>query len=127
MLFNTALGRKLNLFIIISFFLFNHCTGTYYGVPGSAVYSRSEAVARLNKALVLKTAACGANDKNTSAVYAVISQSASKTLDGAYYTKKDIDACEKYIYVSGCSTYFIPCKVSSKEFLESGPYFQGGF
>lgn len=127
MLFNSPVIRKRNLFIIISFFLFSHCTGTYYGVSGSAVYSRNEAVAKLNKALVLKTAACGANEKNSSAVYAVISQSASKTLDGAYYTKKDIDACEKYIYFSGCSTYYIPCKVSSKEFLESGPYFQGGF
>ncbi|HNH11458.1 MAG TPA: hypothetical protein PK683_23360, partial [Leptospiraceae bacterium] len=87
MLFNLPPRQKLNLSIIISFFLFNYCTGTYYGVSGSAVYSRNEAVAKLNKALLLKTAACGANEKNSSAVYAVISQSASKTLDGAYYTK----------------------------------------
>lgn len=86
------------LFIILS--LSQNCTGVYYGIDGPNVMDRNEAVAKLNRALFLKSAECGFDEKNVSLLLNNYTVNPRKVLDGAYYARKDVEACEKRILLS---------------------------
>ncbi|MDX1961142.1 MAG: hypothetical protein SFU98_21410 [Leptospiraceae bacterium] len=103
------------------------CTGTYYGLGGSEVINRSSAVQALNLATILKATTCKLDSKTANQIVLNFVQNQRKVLDGAYYTKKDVKNCVNAIYLASCSNFYAPCRISPKEFLESGPYFQGGF
>lgn len=109
------------------------CTNTDYGIPGPNVISRDEAVGELNNALSVKVASCGANSGNIILLSRVMSQHPRKVLDGAYYAKKDINACKNQIYFSSCSSLlpssfpYPPCNLSPKGVTDGGGFLQGGF
>jgi small lipoprotein (TIGR04452 family) len=121
------ISRFIKYISINIFLLFANCTGTYYGIDGPDVIEREEAVAKINTALFLKSAACGFNEKNTLLLLNNYSVSPRKVLDGKYYSTKDIDACVNNINLGSCESYLIPCRISPKGFLDGGGIFQGGF
>lgn len=116
------------IFFIFSYLVFfSNCTGVYYGIDGPNVLGRNEAVAKLNRALFLKSAECGFDEKNLALLLNNYTVNPRKVLDGAYYAKKDVEACEKRILLSDCNTYLTPCGMSPKGFFDGGGLFQGGF
>lgn len=121
------ISKKTYLFYIFLNLFFANCTGVYYGIDGPNVMSRNEAVAKLNQALFLKSSQCGFDEKNIALLLNNYTVNPRKVLDGAYYAKKDVEACEKRILLSDCNTYLAPCGMSPKGFFDGGGLFQGGF
>jgi small lipoprotein (TIGR04452 family) len=119
-------------YIILILFLIQ-CTGTDYGIPGPNVVSREQAVGELNGAMTAKVAVCGATSANVILLSRVFLQNPRKVLDGAYYAKKDIEACKNQIYLTSCSTLapssfpYPPCNLSPKGITDGGGFLQGGF
>ena len=114
------------VFLFLVFFILK-CTGTYYGIDGKDVIPRSEALSRINTALVIKFANCGFTNTNLTLLSRNFTQSDRKILDGAYYTTKDIDSCVQTIYLNSCVGALTPCNLSPKDFFGGGGLFQGGF
>ena len=114
------------LFILLSLI---HCTGTYYGIDGPNVISRTEAVNKINRALMIKFGNCGFDSKNVALLVRNTTQSKRKVLDGAFYSTQDVDFCIQNIYFKSCkddAATFV-CNISPKDFFGGGGLFQGGF
>jgi len=47
-------------------------------------------------------------------------------LDGAFYSQKDVEECQKAILLTPCTEPGYSCNLGPKEFLK-GKLFQGGF
>lgn len=117
-----------NKFILILVLSVQSCTGVYYGVDGTDVISRNDAVAKINDAYLVKIAACGFNTDNVKLLVARYTVSDRKNLDGAYYATKDIDSCVKSIlFVSCVDSALYSCNISPKDFFGGGGLLQGGF
>ncbi len=120
---------KLFLFMCIFILSFLNCTGTYYGVDGGDVISRTEAVNKINRALMIKFGTCGFDSRNVALLVRNTTQSKRKVLDGAFYSTRDVDFCVQTIYGKSCkddaATYV--CNISPKDFFGGGGLLQGGF
>lgn len=120
---------KLILFLLLLLISVINCTGTYYGIDGPDVISRTEAVNKINRALMIKFGTCGFDSKNVALLVRNTTQSKRKVLDGAYYSTRDVDFCVKSIYFKSCkddAATFV-CNISPKDFFGGGGLFQGGF
>jgi hypothetical protein len=118
--------KLFSLIILVSFI--QNCSGVYYGVDGPDVISRSDAVAKINDAYLVKFASCGFDSTNVALLAKRFASSDRKNLDGAFYATKDIDACIQTILFVACKDSAVfSCNISPKDFFGGGGLFQGGF
>lgn len=116
------------LILFLLTLLAQSCTGVYYGIDGPDVISRSEAVAKINDAYLVKFASCGLDSTNLALLAKRFAVSDRKNLDGAFYATKDIDACVNTILFVSCKDSVVyNCNISPKDFFGGGGLLQGGF
>lgn len=117
---------KEKVLYLLCLVLLNNCTGTY-GLDGSDVMPRKQAVDKINNALLVKFASCGFDTTNTTLLVNNLTVSDRKVLDGAFYANEDVEFCVNSILFGTCKSALIPCNISPKDFFGGGGLFQGGF
>jgi hypothetical protein len=119
---------KINLFLVLILQTFNliSCSGNYYGVNGSDVYTREESIRIISTAQLIYYNKCFDQKSQDSLIIDLAIKNPRLVLDGAYYSKKDIKRCEETILVSPCNLPLIDCQIASEEFF-NGKFGQGGF
>lgn len=116
-------------FLILSIFIFTFsvsCSGNYYGIDGSDVYTRDESIQILSTAQFIYYQNCSNRKAADSLFLDLAITNPRMILDSAYYSKKDIHYCEETILLAPCNLPLVECQIAPEEFF-NGNFGQGGF
>lgn len=117
---------RFSVFVLFLVSVSWNCTGSYYGVNGNATYSREEAIDKIAIAQVLRFAQCRESEAIDNLLITTALTNPRLILDSAFYSKKDVQECEKAILLTPCNEPSHLCNMGPEEFL-NGTLFQGGF
>lgn len=118
----------LNLIIfslITILFSIVQCSGSYYGIKGSSTYTRQEAIDRLTTIQIVWYINCQEKESATELLIKTSLTNPRRILDGAFYSKKDVNECEKAILFTPCTENLPRCNLAPKEILR-GKFLEGG-